>query len=131
MCYISADSHSQASCKRFEDAFYLVVLVLTFCLDVQIHRCAIGQTLEEVQKHFCWHLANFLAMELGIPHQPRPSAKVEGNLTKAIIHRQAIAITLYATLVAKSFADTFAQSQRHIFDCMMLINLEVAITTDV
>ena len=87
MCYISADSHSQAASKRFEDAFYLVVFVLTFCLDVQIHRCAIGQTFEEVQEHFCWHLTDFLAMELSIPHQPRSSAKVKGNLTKAIIHR--------------------------------------------
>jgi hypothetical protein len=99
MCNVSSDSHSQASCESFEDAFYLVVLVLAFCLDIQIHSGAVGQTLEEVQEHFCWHLSDFLAMELCIPHQPRSSAKVKGNLTKAIIHRQTIAITLYATLV--------------------------------
>ena len=64
MCNVSADCHSQASCKSFEDAFYLVVLILAFCLDIQIHSCAVGQTLEEVQEHFRRHLADFLATEL-------------------------------------------------------------------
>ena len=131
MSHISADSHSQASGKGFEDAFYLVVLVLPFCLDVEVHGCAVAEALEEVEEHLCRHLAHLFPMELGIPHEPRPSAEVECHLAKAVVHGQTVAVALYATLVAERLADAFAQSQCHILDGMVFIDMEVAIATDV
>ena len=46
--YYQADCHLQGSGKSFEDAFNLMMLVLAFGLDVQIHLRSIAEALEEV-----------------------------------------------------------------------------------
>ena len=56
MINVAAHSHFQSSCQGFEYAFNLVVLVLAFGLDVQIHLRCVAQTLEEVQEHLGGHL---------------------------------------------------------------------------
>ena len=43
MIDISFQCHFQSTCKRFKDTFYLVMLILSFSLDVQIHFCSITQ----------------------------------------------------------------------------------------
>jgi hypothetical protein len=45
---VSAYCHLQAAGKGFEDAFYLVVLVLPFGLDVKVHLRCIAEALEEM-----------------------------------------------------------------------------------
>ena len=43
MVDVAADSHFQGAGKGFEDAFYLVVLVLAFGADVEIHLGGIAE----------------------------------------------------------------------------------------
>ena len=85
-----------------------MVLVLTFRFDIQIHLGGIAQGFEEMQEHFCRHLTNLFTIEFCIPYQPGASTEVQANLAKAVIHRQGIAITLDATLVAQCLIDTIA-----------------------
>ena len=56
MINVAAHSHFQCSCQGFEYAFDLVMLVLAFGLDVQVHLRCVAQTLEEVQEHLGGHL---------------------------------------------------------------------------
>ena len=56
MINVAAYSHFQSSCQCFKDTFNLMVLVLAFGLDVQIHLRCVAQTLEEVQEHLGGHL---------------------------------------------------------------------------
>ena len=102
MVDVAADCHFQTSGKCLEDALNLVVLVLTLCLDVEVHACGIAEALEEMEEHLGWHLSNLLTVELGIPNEPWSSTKVKGYGAKAVVHWQRIAIALNASLVAKS-----------------------------
>ena len=77
MPYITANGHLQCTGQGLEDALNLVVFVIALSFDVEIHLGAVAQALEEMQEHLRWHLANLLALEFGIPHQPGSSAKVE------------------------------------------------------
>ena len=79
-----------------------------------------------MQKHFRGHVADFLPIENGIPHQPGSAAKIESHRTKTIVHGQAEAVTFYASLVAQSPGDGLTESDAGIFDGMMLIDVEVA-----
>ena len=51
MLYVTLDRHLYGTCKCLEDTFYLVMLVLAFCLDIEIHSGTIGKTLEETVLH--------------------------------------------------------------------------------
>ncbi len=77
MINVASHSHFQCSCQGFEYAFDLVMLVLSFGLDVQVHLRCVAQTLEEVQEHFGRHFADFFAMEFGIPNQPGATAEIQ------------------------------------------------------
>ena len=43
MVDIAIDCHLKASCQCLEDSLYLMVFILTFCLDVKIDLSAIGE----------------------------------------------------------------------------------------
>ena len=73
---IAFDGHAQSTCKGLEDAFNFMVLVLTFSTDVEVHGSRITQTLEEMQKHLCWHFANAFTMKFCIPYQPWASTEI-------------------------------------------------------
>ena len=128
---VATDSHSEASGEGFEDALYLVMLVLPFGLDVEVHGSTVGQALEEVQEHLCGHLAHLLAMKLGIPYEPGTAPEVECHMAQAVVHWQAIAIALYAALVAKSLAQALAKSKGNVLDGVVLIDMQVSIAADV
>ena len=108
MVDITAYGHFQRPCQRFEDAFYLVVFVVAFSLDVQIHLGSIAETLEKVEEHLCGHFTNALATELSIPYEPGTATEVETDRAETVVHRQAVAVTLNAALVAKSPQQTLA-----------------------
>ena len=78
------------------------MLVLSFCLDIEVHASSIAKTLEEMEEHLGGHLADAFATEIGIPYQPWPSSKVECHRTETVVHGQAVAITLNASFVAQS-----------------------------
>lgn len=45
---VSSHRHLKTPCERFEDSFYLMMLVLTLGLDVEIHLCGIAEALKEM-----------------------------------------------------------------------------------
>ena len=127
MIDVATDCHFQRTGKGLEDALYLVVLVLPFGTDVEVHAGGVAQALEEVEKHLGRHFTDLLALELSIPHQPGTAAEVEGHLAQTVVHRQAVAVALNAALVAKSLQQTFAESQCRVLDGVVLVDLEVAL----
>jgi hypothetical protein len=98
--YVTLDRHLYGTCKCLEDTFYLVMLVLAFCLDIEIHSGTIGKTLEEVKEHLRGHLAYLLTGELSIPYQPWAASEIKAYLAQAIVHWQGISIALNTSLIA-------------------------------
>ena len=127
MVNVSFYRHFQTACKSFEDAFYLVVLVGAFGLDVEVHACSIAETLEDMQEHLCGHFFNFISMELGIPYKPRTTSKVECYLAKTVVHRQRVAVSFNSSLVAKCLQDTLAKCKGGVLDGVMLVNMQITI----
>ena len=78
-----------------------------------------------MKKHFGRHLSYLFAMKLRIPHQPGTAAKIQSYLTKTIVHRQTITVTLYSPLTAQGLINAFTQCNGRIFDGMMFIHLQV------
>ena len=107
-----------------------MMLILPLSLNVQVHPGSVAETLEEMEKHLGRHIAHLLTMELSLPNQPRPAAEIEGHLAKAIVHRQAKAVTLNATLVAQSLGDSLTQGDGGILNRMVLVHLQVALDQD-
>ena len=48
MIDITSHGHLQCTGQRLEDPFYLMVLILTLGLDIQIHLRSIAEALEEM-----------------------------------------------------------------------------------
>ncbi len=48
MVDVSSDGHLQTTCQCLEDTLNLVVFVLAFCFDVEVHLSRIGERLEEM-----------------------------------------------------------------------------------
>lgn len=124
---IAPDGHAQTAGESLEDSLYLVMLILSLSLDIEVDLGRIAQTLEEVEEHLRGEVADFLSLELSIPDEPRTSAEVKGHLAQTIIHRQTEAIALDSTFVAKSLTDAFAQHDTRILDGVMLVNVEVTL----
>ena len=123
MVYIAVDSHPQRSCQSFEYAFNLVVFVLSFCLNVEVHLRCIAETLEEVEEHLGGHLANAFATELGIPDKPGAAAEIERGLTEAVVHGQAEAVALDASFVAERFEQAFAECNSRVFYGVVFVDM--------
>lgn len=102
-----------------------MMFVLTFRLNVDIHPGSITERLKEVEKHLYGHLSYFFTLELCVPHQPRPAAKIKTHLTQAIVHRKGIAIALNASLTAQHLIDARSQCQRCIFNRVMFVDLPI------
>ena len=96
-----------------------MMFVGTFGLDMQIDAGGIAKRLEKVEKHFGGHIAYFLAVEIGFPHQPRTPAQVEGYAAQGIVHGQRKSITGQSSLVAQRPAKCLAQHKSRIFDGVM------------
>ena len=126
MVDVAPDGHLEGTCEGLEDALDLVVLVLAFGLDVEVDAGGIGERLEEVMEHLGRDIAYLFAMELGIPDEPGTTAKVEGDLAEAIVHREAEAVSADAALVAECLEDAFAESDASVLDGVVLIDVEVA-----
>ena len=130
MVNVATNGHLKSACKRLEDAFDLVVLVLTLGLDVEVDAGGIGKRLEEVMEHLGGHVANTFAMELGIPHEPGTATEVECHLAQTIVHGETEAIAADATFVAEGLEDTFAEGDARVLDGVMFIDVEVALHAD-
>ena len=99
MVDVSLYRHFQRTGKCLEDAFYLVMLIFAFSLDIEVHLCCITQTLEEMLEHLGWHFAHLLSVELGIPNQPWTATEIQCYLTETVVHRQTVAVSFYSALI--------------------------------
>ena len=54
-----------------------MVLILSFCLDVEVHLGRVTQTFKEMEEHLCRHLTDTLPLERGIPYKPGTTAEIE------------------------------------------------------
>lgn len=80
MVYVTSNGHAERAGQCFEYAFYLMVLVLSFGLDVEVHACCVAKAFEEVREHFGRHATDFLAFEFRVPYQPWASSEVESHM---------------------------------------------------
>lgn len=71
-------------------------------------------------------VAYALALEVGVPDEPRASAEIESHGAVAVVHRQHKAVAFNAALVAESLSQSFAESQRRVFNSVVLVDIEVA-----
>ena len=87
---VAADSHADGTGKSLENALYLVVLVLAFGLDIEVHAGSIREALEEMKEHLGGHLPHPFAVELSIPDKPGTASKVKGDGAEAVIHGEGV-----------------------------------------
>ena len=102
------------------------MLVVTLCLDVEIGFGTICKRFKEVEKHLSWHFPNHFTLKLCIPHQPCASSKINGNLRKAIVHRQTKTIALNSKFVSQCHIKSFTQSDGSIFNGVVLIDFQIS-----
>ena len=76
MVDVATDGHLQTACQCLEDSLNLMVLVLPFGTNEEVHACGIAEALEEVEEHLGGHVAHIFALEGGVPHQPGTTAEV-------------------------------------------------------
>ena len=108
MVDVTSDSHFQRTGKGLEDTLNLMMLVLSFGTNVQVHLSSIAETLEEVEEHLSRHVADEATVEFCIPDKPWTAAEIEADRAETVIHWQAVAIAFDATLVAESLQQAFA-----------------------
>ena len=147
---IATYCHTDGAGKGFEDTFDLVVLVLPFSLDIEVHASGVAEALEEMEEHLGGHLADALAVEVGLPYEPGAPAEVEGYGAKAVIHREGVfsrevagggfpggggvraeTITFDAALVSKSLEECFAEGEGSVFNGVVLVHVEVTLHLDI
>lgn len=78
---VAANGLTQRTCERLEYTFNLVMLVGALGAHKEIHPGSVAKLLEKMEKHLGRHIADFLAMEFRIPHNPRTSAKIKRDST--------------------------------------------------
>ena len=79
-----------------------------------------------MEKHFGGDVAYALALEVGVPDEPRTSAEIESHSAVAVVHRQHKAVAFNATFVAERLSQCFSESQRRVFNSVVLVDIEVA-----
>ena len=87
MVDVSFYGHFERPTQCFEDGLYFMMLVGSFGFDIEIHLSGIAQAFKEMVEHFGGHVAYFFAVEGGVPHEPWPTAEVEGELAQTVVHR--------------------------------------------
>src|SRR5690606_27799640 len=106
------------------------MLIIAPAFDVQVTFGRVGKRFKEMIKHFCRHITDPLTLEIYIPNQPVSAAEINGNLSKAIVHRQKKSIPFNPFLYAQSLLKTASQYKRCVFDGVMFINLKITIHTN-
>ena len=90
MMNVTAYGHLDAAGESLEDTFYLVVLIGSLGLDMEVHTGRITQRLEEMEEHLRRHISHFLTVELSVPNQPRTATEIQRHTTQAIVHRKGL-----------------------------------------
>ena len=86
--YVTTDGCTERAGKGLEDGLGLVMFVIAFGLDIEVHEGSVGETLEEMEEHLGGNVADALSVEGGLPDEPGASAKVEGHVGMTVVHGQ-------------------------------------------
>src|SRR5918994_4180114 len=89
-----------------------------------------GKGAEEVGHQLRGQAPNALAVELRNELGVRATAQIDGNLCARFVHRQQKTIAPDTDLRAQGAAQRLAQCQGAIFHGVMLINLEIALASE-
>ena len=114
----------------FVHGFQLVVVVFAVQhLQVQVHHGAVADSVKEFPCHLHIHAAAALPGKAGIINKIRPSAKVHSAQGQRFVHGQhAAAVTHNAGFVAKGLTDGRAKRDAAVFNCVVTVHVQVAIT---
>ena len=110
MLRVPSDRHPYGFGQGFEYGLYLVVLIGSLGLDVDVGSRSISKGFEEVHEHLSGHLSDHLSFEFRFPNQPASSAKVNGYTSQAVVHGKAVAVTVDTEFVAQGLFEGFTQS---------------------
>jgi len=118
---------SKGSRSRFEDRLGDVVVVAAVRdRHVEIHPGIRAKGLEKLLNQFNRKLPDRLSRKLHLEHERRPTRKIDGYLGKALIHRHdRPAIAIDATLIAKRFFEGLADHDSHVFNGVVVIDLQI------
>ena len=103
-----------------------MVFVFAFGLYIQVHPRSIAQRLKEMEEHFGGDISYLFPFKRNVPHQPRPSAKIQRHLAETIVHGQAETVPFYPSLVTQGPVERFAQGNGGILDGMVFIHVQIA-----
>jgi hypothetical protein len=95
---------------------------------VYIRAGSARETLEEVGHQLSLKISNESRTHLRIDSKGGPSTQINGGDSQRFIHwHEEVSGAQDTAFVAKSAIESFSQGDAHIFDCVMLIDIQVAI----
>ena len=111
-----------------ENAFGDVVAVAAVVEDdVQVAQRVGREGLPEIEDQFAVEVADFRRGEVGLEDEVRPAAEVDGRGDERFFHRQReMPVTSDAGLIAQGLLHRLAQANPHVFDGVMLIDVQIA-----
>ena len=98
---------------------------------MQSHAAVGGEGLEKFAQEFSIERADFLGGQIEVPHQIGAAREIERAAHQSVIHsQQAIAVAPNAAFIAESLAQGLPQGDAHIFDRMVVINVQISRAAD-
>jgi hypothetical protein len=122
----------QRTAKRAGDRFKgrfrnMVAIDAMQFIDMQGDAAVGGEGLKKFTHQFCVESADFLGWQIKVPNQIGTAREIERAAHQSVIHsQQAIAVAPNAALVAESLRQGLTQGDAHIFDRMMVINVQIS-----
>lgn len=98
---------------------------------VQIHARIFTESFEEMFEKTCGHIfcADRCIREFHIPNDANPIGEIDADACERFVHRDKVkAVTFNAFFIAEAFDESFAQTNRNVFEGMMHINVGIAVT---
>ena len=121
-------SHAQGTSECLEHTFNEMVVVVAGGLDMKITFHGTAERLKEMTEHLGGSVSQILAGEGCAPLKFNTAPKIYENHGTALVHGKHETVTLNASFVAKGLEESIAQCYRHIFHCMVFVNLQITFT---
>src|SRR6185295_4713991 len=119
--------HAQRAGERLEDRLDVVMARASVQhFDVDVGARADGEALEEVVHELGLQIADHRHLHLKIDHGVRTPAEIDRGHAEGLVHRhEEVAGAVDALAVADRLRDGLAERDAEIFDCVMLIDVEI------
>ena len=94
---------------------------------MQIAQGVGGKGVPEVGHQFGVEIADLVGGEVGLKDEVRPAAEVQRRRAKRLFHRQReVPVAADARLVAHGLAERLAETDAHVLDRVVLVDVQVA-----